>query len=82
LQAILGEMKKNSGVVQISASIAYCVKKILIFKPQQAWIQNATLMNNITFGLPYEKEKFYNIIDICALKTDIEILQGGVMTEM
>ncbi|ETE72132.1 Multidrug resistance-associated protein 1, partial [Ophiophagus hannah] len=42
LSALLGEMEKQEGHVSLRGSVA--------FVPQQAWIQNATLMENILFG--------------------------------
>ena len=52
LSAILGEMHKlNDGTINKFGSTAYV--------SQQAWIQNATVKNNILFNLPL-KEKEYN----------------------
>ncbi|CAK8679779.1 unnamed protein product [Clavelina lepadiformis] len=42
ISALLGEMDKRNGYVGVKGSVAYV--------PQQAWIQNATLKENITFG--------------------------------
>lgn len=44
ISAFLGEMKKVYGHVFVDGSVAYV--------PQQAWIQNTTLKENITFGNP------------------------------
>ena len=44
LSGLLGEMHKlNDNLININGSIAYI--------PQQAWIQNATVKNNILFNL-------------------------------
>ncbi|XP_035434175.2 multidrug resistance-associated protein 1 isoform X1 [Spodoptera frugiperda] len=74
LSALLGEMNKISGRVNTTGSIAYV--------PQQAWIQNATLQDNILFGKPLDKQKYNNVIDMCALKPDFEVLPGGDQTEI
>jgi ABC-type multidrug transport system fused ATPase/permease subunit len=29
---------------------------------QNAWIQNATIKENILFGLPYDEEKYHRIL--------------------
>ncbi|XP_076816557.1 multidrug resistance-associated protein 1-like isoform X1 [Clavelina lepadiformis] len=42
ISALLGEMDKRNGYVGVKGSVAYV--------PQQAWIQNATLKENIIFG--------------------------------
>lgn len=50
--------------------------------PQQAWIQNATLRDNILFGVPHEEKKFQEVIEACALAPDLELLPGGEQTEI
>ena len=49
---------------------------------QQAWIQNATLRDNILFGNPYEEKKYQQTLRACALERDLEILSAGDMTEI
>ncbi|XP_059160756.1 multidrug resistance-associated protein 1-like [Physella acuta] len=74
LTAILGEMEKLSGNVTVKDSIAYV--------PQEAWIQNATLRNNILFGSEYNRRRYDKVVDACALKADLDLLPGGDMTEI
>lgn len=74
LSALLGEMEKVSGRVNTKGSIAYV--------PQQAWIQNATLQNNILFGKPYDKKRYDRVIEACALKPDFAMLPAGDQTEI
>ncbi|XP_050087820.1 multidrug resistance-associated protein 1 isoform X5 [Anopheles aquasalis] len=74
LSAFLGEMDKVSGRVNTLGRIAYV--------SQQAWIQNATLKDNILFGKPLDERRYQRIIEACALKPDIEMLPGGDMTEI
>ncbi|CAB3223726.1 unnamed protein product [Arctia plantaginis] len=74
LCAILGEMDKVSGRVNVKGEIAYV--------SQQAWIQNATVQNNILFDKPLNKSKYNKILEACALKTDLTILPGGDQTEI
>lgn len=49
---------------------------------QQAWIQNATLKENILFGAKETNKVYNNILEACALKPDLEILPGGDLTEI
>ena len=49
---------------------------------QQAWIQNATLRDNILFGKPYDEKRYQQILRACALERDLEILSAGDMTEI
>ncbi|XP_015211606.1 ATP-binding cassette sub-family C member 3 isoform X2 [Lepisosteus oculatus] len=74
ISALLGEMEKLEGEISVRGSVAYV--------PQQAWIQNATLRNNILFGLPYNEQKYRSVLEACALVTDLEVLPGGDMTEI
>ncbi|XP_038591350.1 canalicular multispecific organic anion transporter 2 isoform X1 [Micropterus salmoides] len=74
ISALLGEMEKLEGEVSIRGSVAYV--------PQQAWIQNATLRDNILFGNPYNEQKYRRVLEACALTLDLEVLPGGDMTEI
>lgn len=74
ISAFLGEMEKLKGKVNVKGSIAYV--------PQQAWIQNATVKDNILFGTELDQRKYDKVVDACALKSDFEILTGGDMTEI
>ncbi|XP_052061601.1 multidrug resistance-associated protein 1-like [Mytilus californianus] len=74
ISAFLGEMEKLNGNVNVKGSIAYV--------PQQAWIQNATVRDNILFGKEMDECKYNNVVESCALKSDFEILTGGDLTEI
>lgn len=68
ISAFLGEMDRLSGHVNTVGTIAYV--------SQQAWIQNATLQDNILFGQPMDRKRYNQVIAACALKPDIEMLPG------
>ncbi|XP_077085852.1 ATP-binding cassette sub-family C member 3 isoform X2 [Siphateles boraxobius] len=74
VSALLGEMEKLEGQISIRGSVAYV--------PQQAWIQNASLRDNILFGRPYEEQKYRCVLEACALTPDLEVLPGGDQTEI
>nr|CAD7572885.1 unnamed protein product [Timema californicum] len=74
MSAILGEMDKVSGHVNTQGSIA--------FVPQQAWIQNASLKENIMFGKSSDELYYDKVIEACALKPDFKVLPGGDNTEI
>ncbi|XP_021917145.1 multidrug resistance-associated protein 1 isoform X2 [Zootermopsis nevadensis] len=74
ISAFLGEMDKITGRVNTKGSIAYV--------PQQAWIQNATLLNNIIFGKSLDHSSYQRIIEACALKPDLEMLPASDQTEI
>ena len=54
----------------------------LAYVPQQAWIQNNTLKNNILFSKPYDESRYQEILDACALLPDLKILPGGDRAEI
>ena len=54
----------------------------LAYVPQQAWIQNATLRDNILFGRTFHSKRYAKVIHTCALQTDLDILPGGDLTEI
>lgn len=75
LQACIGEMRQTNGSVQWgSERVAYC--------SQSAWIQNATVRNNILFGQPFDEERYWHAIKVSELETDLAILPNGDLTEI
>ncbi|RXM95509.1 Multidrug resistance-associated protein 1 [Acipenser ruthenus] len=74
LSSILGEMEKVEGLIQRKGSVAYV--------SQQAWIQNATLQENILFGSEMNEKLYHAVLEACCLLPDIELLQDGDQTEI
>ncbi|ORY45580.1 hypothetical protein BCR33DRAFT_659120 [Rhizoclosmatium globosum] len=74
ISSLLGDMHKVSGEVRVSGSVAYV--------SQQAWIENATIRDNILFGSEYNEKKYQAVIDACALRRDLTLLVSGDMTEI
>ena len=56
--------------------------KSLSYVSQQAWIQNATLRDNILFSKSYDRRLFKQTVKNCALQTDLDLLPAGEMTEI
>lgn len=74
LAALAGDMRRTNGEIRMGASRAFC--------PQYAWIQNATLKDNILFGKEYDEVWYNQVIDACALRADLEMLPAGDNTEI
>ncbi|XP_072883234.1 ATP-binding cassette sub-family C member 4 isoform X1 [Hemitrygon akajei] len=74
LAALLGELSKDSGILDVKGKIAYCA--------QQPWVFPGTVRSNILFGKEYQKAKYEKIITACALKKDLELLQDGDLTQI
>ncbi|KAK7911015.1 hypothetical protein PG985_013496 [Apiospora marii] len=74
LSALAGDMRKTSGEVVLGANRAFC--------PQYAWIQNATLRQNILFGKDMDRKWYNEVIEACALQPDLDMLPNGDATEI
>lgn len=74
LQGLLGEMRRTEGSVKFGGSVAYC--------SQSAWIQNATIRENICFGRPFEAERYWKAVNDACLHADLDMLPNGDMTEV
>lgn len=72
--AINGEMKLMSGDIGICGKIGYC--------PQQAWIRNCSVRENIIFDQPFDEERYKMVIEQCALENDIANFPYGDETEL
>ncbi|XP_049784173.1 ATP-binding cassette sub-family C member 5-like isoform X2 [Schistocerca cancellata] len=74
LLAALGQMRITSGHVFRDGSCAYV--------SQEAWIQNATLKENVLFGETFEAKRYYEAVYSCALVEDVKQLPGADETEI
>lgn len=74
LGALAGDMRLIGGSMEFFADRAYC--------PQYAWIQSASIRDNIIFGKPYDQALYSEIIQACALVLDFQILPHGDLTEI
>ncbi|XP_016014103.1 multidrug resistance-associated protein 4 [Rousettus aegyptiacus] len=72
LSAVLGELSPSQGLVSVHGRIAYV--------SQQPWVFSGTVRSNILFGKKYEKERYKKVIQACALKKDLELLEDGDLT--
>ena len=57
LTAMIGELPCSNIRAHSPAFAAMQIRGSMAHVPQKAWIFNASLSDNITFGLPYEEEK-------------------------
>lgn len=75
LSGLLGEMNKlNDGTININGQTAYV--------PQQAWIQNESVKNNILFGSPFDEKYYHHVLKSCSLMSDLKIMPAGDATEI
>ncbi|KAJ3348970.1 hypothetical protein GGF32_005891 [Allomyces javanicus] len=77
LHALLGELALNAGrVCMPHTPIAYV--------PQQPWLLNATVQENILFGTPAsdQTDRYQRILAACALVRDLQVLDAGDQTQI
>uniref|UniRef100_A0A8C6W3M4 ATP-binding cassette, sub-family C member 9 n=1 Tax=Nannospalax galili TaxID=1026970 RepID=A0A8C6W3M4_NANGA len=78
LLAILGEMQTLEGKVHWSNRNRYSVA----YAAQKPWLLNATVEENITFGSPFNRQRYKAVTDACSLQPDIDLLPFGDQTEI
>ncbi|KAJ1704451.1 hypothetical protein LUZ63_004230 [Rhynchospora breviuscula] len=74
LAAVLGEVPKTRGMIQVCGNIAYV--------SQNAWIQTGTVQENILFGSPMDKKRYQETLERCSLVKDLEMLPFGDQTQI
>lgn len=52
------------------------------YVPQEAWLNNLTLRENIVFGKDFEEERYNTTVKVCALERDLTLLAHGDQTEI
>ncbi|KUM61871.1 hypothetical protein ACN42_g5227 [Penicillium freii] len=76
-EALLGELPcpldsiKVDSAFDLRTGIAYC--------PQQPWLRNDTVRNNIIAGMPYNEAWYNTVIHACALEEIIQKLSEGMV---
>ena len=70
----MGQMKIVEGEYKIFGSISYV--------PQEAWLLNMSLRDNITFGSEFDPKTYGKTIKVCALTRDIQLMTDGDLTEI
>ena len=74
LAALAGEIRQTHGLIRQASRLAYC--------PQYAWIQNASVRENIVFGKDFDPEWYQKVVYACALQPDLDMLPDGDDTEI
>ncbi|PNF15053.1 Multidrug resistance-associated protein 9 [Cryptotermes secundus] len=72
LQAVLGELPLSDGSLIVGGDVSY--------SSQEPWLFVGTVRQNILFGQPYNPERYKEVIQVCALKRDLELFPHGDKT--
>ncbi|KAJ3027867.1 UNVERIFIED_CONTAM: hypothetical protein HDU68_002956, partial [Siphonaria sp. JEL0065] len=81
LLSLLGELKCIRGFGFLPDPRAHAGSTVA-YVAQTAFLLNATIRDNILFGQPYNEARYRAVIEACALVRDLEILEGGDLTEI
>ncbi|KAG8803549.1 hypothetical protein FRC16_004675 [Serendipita sp. 398] len=68
--------------MQISEDDEWIVPNMCAYVPQVAWLQNASIKENILFNLPFNEERYQATLEACALVADLAILEDGDDSEI
>lgn len=95
LAAVLGEVDVLSGKINVprppltrerhdhlATKDNWILPSSIAFVAQIPWIENASIKDNILFGLPFDVERYNKVIEVCALRKDLDMLSDGENTEI
>ncbi|KAI1138221.1 putative ATP-binding cassette transporter protein [Hypoxylon sp. FL0543] len=93
LAAILGEVDILAGSISVPRAPSqrhdqkanrdnWIIPGAIAFVAQIPWIENATVKENILFGLPYDAYRYNKTVEVCALTKDMEMFSDGENTEI
>ncbi|XP_014399880.1 PREDICTED: multidrug resistance-associated protein 6 [Myotis brandtii] len=74
LSALLGELSKVEGTVNIKGPVAYM--------PQEAWVQNTSVVENVCFRQELDPSWLERVLEACALRPDVGSFPAGVHTQI
>lgn len=95
LASILGEADVLEGTVKVPKAPSmhdrydhkatredWIIPNASAFVSQIPWIENATIRDNILFGLPFDGRRYHKVLSSCALEKDLHMLPDGELTEI
>lgn len=93
LAAVLGEVDILSGSISVPRAPSqrydskankdnWIIPGAIAFVAQIPWIENATVKDNILFGLPFDAQRYNTTVEVCALTKDMEMFSDGENTEI
>lgn len=95
LSAILGEVDLLEGSIRVPNTASpsqrndneahpgnWILPGSIAYVSQTPWLESASFRDNILFGLPFIEDRYNKVIEVCALKKDLQILTDGDRTEL
>lgn len=72
LHLIIKELLPSSGSLKVGGNISYA--------SQEPWLFVSTVRENILFGNPYDKDRYRDVVRVCALESDFKQFPYGDKT--
>ncbi|KAI8810177.1 P-loop containing nucleoside triphosphate hydrolase protein, partial [Cladochytrium replicatum] len=69
LAAVMGQIKLADSRTPNLSTCGYV--------PQEPWLINASIQDNILFGLEYDERKYSDVVRLCGLTRDLMLLSNG-----
>jgi ATP-binding cassette subfamily C (CFTR/MRP) protein 4 len=72
LHVILKELPLSSGFIHVVGSVSYA--------SQEPWLFTGSVQQNILFGQPMDRSRYRQVVRVCALEWDFQLLPHGDRT--
>lgn len=88
LASVLGECGLLSGIITAPecpkgpSKGSWIIDEAMAYVAQTPWVENATVKDNILFGLPYNAIRYRQTLFACALEKDLEMFEDSDQTEI
>jgi ABC-type transport system involved in cytochrome bd biosynthesis fused ATPase/permease subunit len=84
--ALLGEMTLLNGRIIMSKETSRVDENGLMFSisyaAQTPWLRHQSIKDNILFGYPFDQARYEAVLEACALRPDLDLLEDGDATEI
>ena len=58
------------------------LRSTVSYAAQTSWLEHLSIRENILFGSPFEEERYWKVVECCALGPDLAMLEDGDATEI